>query len=279
MRVVFLFARVGLSWYISLRWCWAAIHLLKKDPDAIMVILPADHIITPASKLKKTIKQAIQAVKKHNRLVTIGIQPTSPHTGYGYIESQQKDPIHYNVTKFHEKPSPQKADTYLKQGNFFWNSGIFIWKAKTILEMFQTHLPRHYDILSTIQSLDRTQTYKNALSHLFSQFDNISIDYGILEKCAPQMMMVKAEFSWNDVGHLSSLDAVWPKDNQNNAKKANTLTINSTHNIIHSTKRLITTIDIHNLIIIDTDDALLIMPKSNTTDLPNLYNELPEKYK
>jgi mannose-1-phosphate guanylyltransferase len=257
---------------------WAAIEIIKKDSLATMIVLPADHFINEKTIFQNAIKAAIKQIEKENSLVTIGIPPTFAHTGYGYIEVKNNNSNVLQVKKFHEKPAKDIAEQYIKKGNFFWNSGMFIWKASKILSLIQKHLPKNYEILQNIYNLEKDKNYQQNIETEFDKFESISIDYGIMEKAYEDTKMIKAEFGWNDIGNWSSLEDFWPKDENNNAAKANLLCVDSKDNIVYSEKRLVSLVDIENLIVVDTPDALLILPKSSDQKIKNLYNKLPKKY-
>ncbi len=255
---------------------WAAIELLKKDPEAVMVVLPADHYIEPASAFRQVIKQATQIAQQEDRLVTIGIHPVFAHTGYGYIETAASHLPIKTVKSFCEKPDEKTAEKYLKTGRYYWNSGIFIWKASKILSLFETHLPAHFNLLKKIQKLETCDS--EAFSQIFEQFENISIDYGIMEKVAQEIKMIPATFMWNDIGNWTSLETFWEKDEKKNAHLGNLVAVNSDHNLVYSEKRLVTLIDVNNLIVIDSEDALLILPKTSDQKIRQLYDQLPPSF-
>jgi mannose-1-phosphate guanylyltransferase len=257
---------------------WAATEILKKDPQATLVILPADHIIKQTKQFNQTIKKATKLAQKENCLVTIGIKPDKPHTGYGYIETTNAQKCIDQVLAFHEKPDLLTAQKFLKTGRFFWNSGMFIWQAQTIIDLMAHHLPQHYQILQKIASLPKDSQYSQKLSALFSKFPNISIDYGILEKAHTQTKMIQSNFTWNDLGSWSALEEYLKKDPSNNAVKGKLKTLNSQNNLVFSPHKLVTLIDVQNLIVVDTPDALLVLPKSSDQKIKDLLNTLPLKY-
>ncbi|NQY74620.1 MAG: NTP transferase domain-containing protein [Candidatus Margulisbacteria bacterium] len=257
---------------------WAATELLKKDPDATMVVLPADHFIKDIDSFQNTLRQAVEHVGTSHDLLTIGIQPTHPHTGYGYIEAQDTQSPLSSVKRFREKPGLEQAELFLKTGGFYWNSGIFVWRADTILDLIKTYLPHNHSVLQSINSLKHDSDYQNNLAACFEQFQNISIDYGIMEHAVEQTVVLKAGFDWSDVGNWNALDSFWEKDNQQNAVKGHYLGLNSNNNIIYSSKRLVSTINVSNFIIIDSEDALLILPKSSDQEIRKLYEKLPDSH-
>ncbi len=254
---------------------WAAIEILKQDPDGIMVVLPADHYITPSESFRKVLQHAARIVKQDNQLVTIGITPTNAHTGYGYIEVADNSAAVKRVLCFHEKPSIEQATGYLKKGSFYWNSGIFIWKASTILELINTHMPEHGKILQKISQL--TPPQHDELDALFSQFESISIDYGVMEHVSSQISLLSANFTWSDIGSWCALGDFLPQDIAHNASKNPLISLNSSDNLVYSSK-LVAFIDTHNMIVVDTPDAILILPKSSDQRIKELYDQLPKEY-
>ncbi|RAP39067.1 mannose-1-phosphate guanylyltransferase [Candidatus Marinamargulisbacteria bacterium SCGC AAA071-K20] len=256
---------------------WAASEILKKDKDAIMVILPSDHHIKPKGEFIKTIKKAIQEVKKNNTLVTIGIKPSHAHTGYGYIETENNKESVSKVVAFKEKPSKKMAEKYIKNGNFYWNAGIFIWRADLILELIEKHHPKNAKLLKKLGKLKKTD--KKGIEKCFNAFESISIDYGILEKESSRIRLVKSSFEWNDIGNWSALEGYLNQDKKKNSYKSNLIQINSKGNIAFSEKKLIACVDVENLVIVETEDAILVLPKESDQKIKDLYELLPSKYK
>ncbi|MFC1752791.1 mannose-1-phosphate guanylyltransferase [Thermoproteota archaeon] len=267
---------------------WAAITLIEKDPDAIMVVLPSDHIIKEKKNFQSLIDHGVEFIKENPEvLLTFGITPQSAHTGYGYIEVGETmfstpTPI-YSVKQFHEKPDQKTAESYAKKARYFWNSGMFIWKADTILSLMKHHMPLHFSILEKIKCIQKGSLYQKELAFLYKKFESISIDYGILEKVSPQIRMISADITWSDLGSWSSLKDFWENDPLKNAKspllkKQRILALNSGSNIVHADK-LVALIDVENLVIVDTEDALLIMPKKSDQNVKELYDSLPDEFK
>ncbi|MBT3580803.1 mannose-1-phosphate guanylyltransferase [bacterium] len=257
---------------------WAAFEIIKKDPKATMIVLPSDHLIKKEAKFRETLKTAVNFVKKNNCLMTIGIKPTFPHTGYGYIEifkNINKQKIE-KINTFKEKPDFITAQKYVKSEKFLWNSGMFIWQASKILELIEKYMPTNYQILAQIAKTKKSEVKK--LTDLYQQLDSISIDYGIMEKAIDQTYLIESSFIWNDIGNWISLEEVWPQDHHNNAKKGKLITLNSKNNITYSEKKLIALIDVENLIVVESEDAILVLPKKSHQKIKELYENLDEKY-
>ncbi len=251
---------------------WAAIEAIRKDPDAVMVILPSDHWISPQDGFIRTIHKAVEIAKADNTLVTIGITPTFAHTGYGYIQTSLSKNISVKpVISFTEKPSFELASEYIKKGNYYWNSGIFIWKASTILNLFKQHLPGHYSIL---QALSNCQSGSADFDNLYKQFEPISIDYGIMEKASALTHMVPAEFEWSDIGSWSALEAFLNKDSQNNAANTPIFALDSNNNVVYSEHGRVILYHVNDMIIIHTKDTLLIFPKNKDQSIKRVIDHV-----
>ena len=251
---------------------WAAHMIASQDPHALLIVLPADHYITPPEAFKQTMDEAIKIASSNDVMVTIGIVPATPHTGYGYIQKGAPDQQAYRVEAFHEKPSVSLAQSYVASGDFLWNSGIFVFKASVILEAFRHYLPAHFALLSSPPALDDQE----AIREWFSQFESISIDYGIMEKASHNTRVVPACFEWSDIGNWSALEAFWEKDEHQNAIFGKTIVLDSSRNLIYSPHRTLALIDVQDMIIVDTQDVVLILPKNKDQRIKDLLDQLPE---
>ncbi len=249
---------------------WAAVEALRKDPEAVMIVLPSDHFIAPEEKFREVLSKAVSLVRQDDCLVTIGIKPTFPHTGFGYIEVDVPGKSPANVLCFHEKPELAKATAYVESGRFLWNSGMFIWSARKILDLFKQFLPHHYEILMNIQA------DPSRVGELFQTFESISIDYGIMEKAMAETRLLVSEFDWNDIGSWSALDDFWPNDEAGNAVKGDVLCVNSHQNVVYAPSKKIILVDVDNVVVVDTDDALLILPKKSDQKTKDLQDLLPK---
>jgi mannose-1-phosphate guanylyltransferase len=257
---------------------WAAFEIHKKDPEAIMIVLPADHYIKKQANFRNTLKTAADFVKKNDCLMTIGIKPTFPHTGYGYIEvfkNTNKNKIE-KINTFKEKPDFLTAQKYFTSGKFLWNSGMFVWKATKILGLLKKHLPNSYKTLAKIAKVSQNPS---ELAKLYNKLESISLDYGIMEKSIDQTYLIESNFEWSDVGNWKALEELWQKDSDNNAIKGKVLSLGSKNNIVFAGKKLVTLIDVENLIVVEADDAILILPKNSDQKIKELYENLDEKYK
>jgi mannose-1-phosphate guanylyltransferase len=239
----------------------AAITLLGKDSKATMIILPADHCITGVNGFAKTIKDGVKVAQKGGHLVTVGIRPTRPETGYGYIRVAGKsrrsgDVQCYRAERYVEKPDIRRARRYCKDGRYYWNAGIFIWQAETIMGSMKHHMPDLYQGLMQIsRCLDANK--KAAANRIFTGLTKISIDHGLMEKAA-NVMMVPARFVWDDIGTWASLARVSIADGHGNYKSGSTAGIDTRGCVIHGKDVTVGTIGVSGLVIVATKDSVLV---------------------
>jgi mannose-1-phosphate guanylyltransferase len=252
----------------------SAAKLLEEDKNALMLTLPSDHWISDNSNFIKTIKKGIKWAEK-GYLVTYGIIPTRPETGYGYIErGEELEDSVMKAKRFTEKPKIKTANDYLKSKDFLWNSGIFLWKAEIILDEIKKHRP---EIASNIDALRENPSDKN-IKLFYKDGVPISIDYGVLER-SEKVVFVESGFKWDDVGTWISLERIELPDDNKNIKKGNVIAINCHDNIFYSENGIIVAKDLSKMVVIRTDDATLIMPKADTQELKEIVEQLPKKYK
>ncbi len=256
----------------------ASIIIQEKFPDSTMIVLPSDHIIENEEGLLQIIQAASEVASTGESLVTLGISPTYPETGYGYIESTKQ--IHtldglevHKVSRFVEKPSQSIAEQYLNEGNFFWNSGIFVWKVSVILNYIKELLPDMYDILMTIKDASQYQDRDIIIRAEFPKMPDQSIDYGIMEK-VDNIYMIPCVFGWDDVGSWTSLERINELDEHGNVIRGNILNMDTKRCIIESNGKLIATLGIEDLIIVDTEDVTLICTKDKAQEIKGLLKEL-----
>ncbi len=255
----------------------AAAIIADKDPDAIMGVFPADHLIRDIKAFKEAVAVGYRIAKDHEALVTFGIPPSRPATGYGYIQFDQKNPVIsesvYKVKTFAEKPNLDTARRFLNSGEFLWNSGMFIWNVQTILNAIKLFLPElHTSLKEIVASID-TPRFETVLKREWATISNNSIDYGVMEK-AKNVYVVKGNFDWNDVGSWDSIYELKDKDMNNNVLIGNHLALASQGNYIYSEKGLVTTIGVKNLIIIQTKDALLVVNRNESENVKELVDML-----
>lgn len=254
--------------------------IFDKDPDAVMGVFPADHVVTNAENFIKVLQKA-EALAQKGYLVTLGVPPTRPETGFGYLK--QGDGIEdgaYRVEQFVEKPDQAKAEQYLEHGQYFWNCGIFIWKASTILEKLQKYAENIYSQLDAIADCVQNTKGKSPYLELnetgrglFSSLPGLSIDYAVMEKSS-QVVLIPADIGWNDVGAWNALDNVSQKDSQGNIISGNVLAQDCSDSIIQGQNRLIAVLGIKNTVIVDSPDALLVCAKERSQDVKKLVESL-----
>jgi mannose-1-phosphate guanylyltransferase len=260
---------------------YAALYIQKQYGDSLMVVSPSDHHITDEAEFKKTLSNACSVAEDTGKIVTIGIKPTFPSTGYGYIshrsESLMHQPCHvHEVAEFVEKPNFLTAQEYLSSGNYLWNSGIFIWKTSVIIDNYKRYLPRLYNSMLPLNDYLSTEHHKEIIKTIYPTLPSISIDYGILER-SDEVVVIPGDFGWNDIGSWDALGAIIPPDDFGNIVKANHLGIQTRNSIIYGEERLISTIGIDGLIIADTKDALLICSKDRAQDVKDIVLLLKKK--
>ena len=254
---------------------YAAMEIIKKYEDGIMCILPSDHYIRKTDIYKTVIGDAIRVAEKTDALVTIGIQPTYPSTGYGYIRHEKnKTPDgYYEVRQFVEKPDLKRAEEYLLSGEYLWNSGMFIWKASTILNYFKILLPDIYCCLEQIGKAMGTDKEQEVIEQVYPVIPKISIDYGIMEQ-ADKVLVLEGDFGWSDVGSWDALEALCDKDEYGNSVYGEQVNIDSHGCIIYAKDKLVTTIGLDNIIVVETEDAVLVCDKDRAQEVRKIVETL-----
>ncbi|MEK8180398.1 mannose-1-phosphate guanylyltransferase [Flavobacterium buctense] len=251
---------------------YASLKIQKQNPDAVMVVAPSDHWIEDEDQFADNLKQCFDFCQKENALMTLGIQPTFPNTGFGYIEFDKSDsnPIK-KVNQFREKPDYETAKSFLEAGNFLWNGGIFIWSVKSISEAFERFQPQMNALFQLGLNCYNTSNEKQFILDNYSKAENISIDYAVMEK-AENVYVLPATFDWNDLGTWGSLHEKLDKDGQNNAVvNATVILENASNNIIRSEAKKLVVIDgLDDYIIVDNENVLMIYPKSKEQDIKKI---------
>lgn len=258
---------------------YGAIEILKKYGDGIMCILASDHYIRDEEAFKVVLKKAVETVEETDGLVTIGIKPTFPSTGYGYIKSEALSGKEYKtVLEFVEKPDVDRAISYIEAGNYAWNSGMFVWKASTIMKYFEKLLPDIYDKLMIIMEAMGTASEKDVINAIYDTIPKISIDYGIMER-AEHVYMLEGDFGWNDIGSFDALPALYDCDANGNVVRGETVLIDSKGNIVVGEKKIIACVGVDDLIVVDTEDALLVCRKDRAQDVKEVVAALEKSEK
>lgn len=258
---------------------YATHKIAKRNKNARIIVAPSDHLIMMEDKYVDIVKEGLEFVAHNSYLLTLGITPSRPETGYGYIqidteESDKKSNIK-KVKTFTEKPNIELAKIFCKSGEFLWNSGIFIWSVETISNSFRKHLPEIENLFESIESKFDTKEEKKAVEKIYSQCKSISIDYGIMEK-EDDVFVYSANFGWSDLGTWGSLYQHSPKDNNRNGVAANIIKLYDTHEcMIHIDKNKTTVIQgLQNYIVVDTPDTLLICKKEEEQRIKEFVNDL-----
>lgn len=258
---------------------YAAIEILKKYEDGIMVIVPSDPFIGDEEEFARVLKLAVEAAQSRDKLVTIGIKPTFPSTGYGYIRYDLSgDEVAKNVYEFVEKPDLETAQGYIESGEYAWNSGMFIWKASTILSYFEKLLPDIYEYLMKLKDALGTDREEQVLNELYPQIPKISIDYGIMER-ADNVLMLEGDFGWNDVGSFDAFDYIHEKNEEGNVALSKNVTIDARDNVIYSTAEdhLIAVLGVDDVVIAHTKDVTLVCDKSRAQDIKMMVDKVKDK--
>ena len=254
---------------------FASIIIEQKEKDGITMILPADHIINEVDQFHETIKKAAKFAYESKGLVTIGIKPARPETGYGYIQVDENDHMEdiFKVLSFAEKPNYATAVRFLESGDFFWNSGIFIWRVDAILEEIKLFMPDLYEGLEKIKKDINTKKFENTLSTVYGLLKNISIDYGIMEK-SQRVYLIKGEFSWSDVGSWEEVYQLTPKNGDGNAFIGKVFTEMTADTYIYSPDKFAAVIGVENLIVINTPEALLVCRRDQAQEVKKIVDYL-----
>ncbi|MBN2384363.1 mannose-1-phosphate guanylyltransferase [bacterium] len=252
----------------------SALIIRKRLGNVPMVVLPSDHVISDRDLFQRTVAIGARLASEQGKVVTIGIQPGSAHTGYGYIQQGQSlgaldDIEFFRLAAFKEKPDLKTAQQFLEAGTYLWNSGMFLWTCDTILTEITTHLPGLDQVLRKIAPALDSPEQQRVIERFFPEAESISIDYGILEKTA-KGVLVRGTFDWDDVGNWLALEHYIEKDQDHNTVKAPFQAINTRNCLIVSDRQLIATIGVKDLIVVSTDDAVLICHRNDSESIKNL---------
>lgn len=252
-----------------------AVHIARKYDDAVMFVLPSDHLIKYNTIFLNTLSDAAEVAEQGENLVTLGITPDYPETGYGYIKFNPNQTMKraFAVDRFVEKPDLETAKEYLATEQYLWNSGMFIWKVSTILHNMEKYLPETYAGLQRIQNAIATEDEQNVLEREFEAFHSESIDYGIMEK-AQNIYILSGSFGWDDVGSWLAVERIRQSNEFGNVITGNAVTVDTKNTIIEGGKKLIATVGIEDLIVVDTEDALLICEKDSAGSIKKVLENL-----
>jgi mannose-1-phosphate guanylyltransferase len=266
----------------------AAFLLEKIDPSAIIGMFPADHVIGDEIKFRDILRQAVEIAARGENIVVMGIQPTRPETGYGYIEAGDKlGPDCFRVKRFTEKPNQEKAEEFLADGSYYWNSGMFVWSAHTLANALRDHFSESAPFLQKIAAAWGTPQFEKRYAELYSRCENISIDYAVLEprsakgQHSSKLFCLRADFGWNDLGSWAALyehHALNHKDgNENVVESRDTYALNASGNYIYAPQKFVAAVGVQNLVVVETDDAILITTREQSQDVGKIVKHLTEK--
>lgn len=252
-----------------------AVHVAKKYEDALMLVLPSDHLIKYTSMFVNTLKEASQIAAEGTNLVTIGITPDYPETGYGYIKFNPavSNGHAFLVDRFVEKPTKEVAKEYLETEEYLWNSGMFVWKVSSVLKNMEKFMPETYEGLLRIKESIGTTNEEQILEKEFIAFRSESIDYGVMEK-AENIYTIPGTFGWDDVGSWLAVDRIRKSNEFGNVVSGNIITVNSKNCIIEGSKKLIAAVGLEDLIVVDSEDAMLICEKQSAGDIKKVLENL-----
>ena len=260
----------------------AALKIQKSNPEALMLVAPSDHFIEDEASFALDVEKAFKAADENKILITLGIKPTFPNTGYGYIKYQEQDRqngLIQKVLKFVEKPNLTLARQYLEEGNYLWNAGIFVWSSSFILDSFAVHSGDMYGLFAAGKDKYNTTEEENFVEDVFPKAENISIDYAILEK-SEEVFVIPASFDWDDLGTWGALYNKLEKDRDNNAiVNAQMIVSGASKNIVHTDGYKVVVLDgLENYIIVDDKDVLMIVPKEKEQEIKKIREEVIRKY-
>lgn len=256
---------------------YAAMEIVKKYGDGVMVITPSDHYIKDNAGFARILNSAVRAAEKTDKLITVGITPSFPSTGFGYIkfegavEGEAKP-----VVEFREKPDEETAKKYVESGVYAWNSGMFVWKASVILAKFQEYIPDIYADLEKIGSAMQTEAEEAVIEEVYPNIRKISVDYAIMEPSASKgdVLVIPGEFGWNDVGSWDMMDVLHNQDAHGNVLVGDAVAVEVTNSVIYSSGRTVAVVGVNDLVVVETPDAVMVCPKSKAQDVKKIVDAL-----
>lgn len=266
----------------------AAFLLLRTQPEGVIGLFPSDHVIRDEERYRQTIARAVKIAASGEHMVVLGIRPNRPETGYGYIEAGADFDGHaFRVRRFTEKPSPERAAQFLMAGNYYWNSGMFLWSARTLANALREHLPKTAGVLDEIAAAYGSGKFESTFRKLYPKCENISVDYAVLEPRSAKgeqksnIFCLPADFGWNDLGswtalhehHAAKKNAV----NENILWCAGAFTLNARGNYVHAPEKFVAAVGVSDLVVVETDDALLITTRERAQDVGKVVKYLDEK--
>ncbi len=253
---------------------YAAWRLAATDPDSTMIVTPSDHLITGEEEFRRAIRESVDFAGTHDALMTIGIRPTRPDTGYGYIQIEEKCEGICKVRTFTEKPNAELAKVFVESGEFFWNSGIFIWRTSTILDRMSRHLDDMHQLFASVKDDFGTPREVEAVGRIYPECRNVSIDFGVLEQAGGVHVRL-SDFGWSDVGTWNSLYETLARDADGNAAKGRVRMGGVTGSLVRVPEGKLAVIEgLHDYIVVDTPDVLLVWPRSDEQGIKQVVTSL-----
>ena len=256
---------------------YAAMEILKKHGDGVMVITPSDAYIKNTAAFTRILAEAVKSAQTQNKLITIGITPTFAATGYGYIKHEKNEgQLTKRVIEFKEKPDLQTAQEYFASGEYVWNSGVFVWTAGMILSKLEKYCPEIYSSLQMIGDAMNTPDEERIVESIYADIHKISIDYAVMEPASAngEVLVIPGEFGWSDIGSWDMMHVLHPCDENGNILLGDTIAIETKNSTVYSSGKLIASIGIDNLIVVEAQDAILICNKDNAQDVKLIVDEL-----
>ena len=259
----------------------AALFINRLDPHGVIIALPADHVVEDVAEYQRVLRLAVEVAGDSGSPVTIGIEPKWPETGYGYIqfvdEDEKKNKYSargvYRAKTFAEKPNLETAERFLASGDFLWNSGMFLWRVDVILEEIKTHLPELHEGLMKLDRVLGADKFLSTLELVYGMIRGISIDYGIMEK-AQNVFVIKGKFGWSDVGSWDEVYRITEKDENGNCTSGQVILKDTSNSLVYSNDRVIATIGVEDVIVISTEDAVLICKKGKSQEVKEIVDHL-----
>jgi mannose-1-phosphate guanylyltransferase len=266
----------------------AAFILQRTHPDAVIGLFPSDHVITNPDRFRELLSEGIEVATSGEHIVVLGIEPSRPETGYGYIEAGSlASGSARHVRRFTEKPNAERAAEFVRSGNFYWNSGMFLWSARTLANALTEHLPKTAAVLEKIAADFGTKKFAATFRRLYPQCENISVDYAILEPRSAKgeeysnIFCLRADFGWNDLGSWTALhehaSAKQPSSDGNLISAQGIFTANASRNYVHAPGKFVAVVGVNDVVVVETEDALLITTRENSQDVGKVVKYLDEK--
>lgn len=259
----------------------AAVVVRARDPHATLAVLPSDHFIRDPESFRATIEAACDVAAAGDYLLTLGMKPTAPETGYGYIRVGEEVrtsrglPVH-RVDRFIEKPERARAETYVADGHYLWNGGMFVWRVDTVLDAIRLHLPDTFEGIAEIGLALNGRDLGEATRRVYARLPSVSIDTGVLER-AGNVLVVPAEVGWHDVGSWGALDELLPQRGDGNVGVGEHVAIDTHRCVVYSPKKVVATVGVDDLVIVETDDALLVCRKDQAQEVRRVIEELERR--